>query len=253
MSKDKRKSKSLLLRILTNKDIQKSVIFFTIALILSFASIQTVTETDRTPSGQVEEDETAFESIYYPTMMDLINATLELKAEETANTSFELLDEDLGILYSSTIELEEGEEKEKYLPDLRDFDRGNSPSYLNLTVENGTLSYTYIVSYSRSPYGLLSLPAIFLAFLGLVFGFKGKGHILGEIKERKLEEKEREKTTERVESKEDISHSEDVIYNGGGQKGDKSIEDTEKGDASHVDFMGISREDNEESDGDEEV
>jgi len=246
---------SLLIRILSDKDIQKAIAFFSIALILAFAAVTTTTETDQLRRGVSADDDdrdftTEFVNIHYPTFLDLRNSTLEFIAKET-NTSFslEILDSDLEHLWSRSYSLDEGEKESEYLPDLDGVNSENPPSYLNFNVTEGNLSYTYTVSYSRTPYGLLSLPAAFFTLLGMVFGFRGKGVILGEIKRKQMMEKEnkkkeeREKKTEK-ESSEDDEYSGEVIYES--KEREESGQKGEKGDASHIDFMGIPEEDKDD-------
>jgi len=246
---------SLLIRILSDSDIQKAIAFFSIALILAFAAVTTTIETDQL-RDEISADDgdrdftTEFESIYYPIFLDLRNSTLDFIAKETnTNFSLEILDSDFEHLWSRSYTLEEGEKESEYLPDLDGIDQENPPNYLNFNVTEGNLSYTYTVSYSRSPYGLLSLPAALFTLLGMVFGFRGKGVILGEIKRKQMRKKEKERREEREkknekEDNEDGGYSREVIYEG--EKREKSDQQRKKGDASHIDFMGLPEEDKDD-------
>ncbi len=239
---------SLLIRIFSDKDIQKAIAFFSIALILAFAAVTTTTETDQTP-GEISADDgdadftIKNEPIYYPRLIALKNSTLELRAEETyTNLSLEIRDSDFESLWDNSYELAEDQEVSLYLPDLRGIDQENSPNFLSFNVTEGNLTYTYTVSYSHSPYGLLSLPAAFFTLIGVVFGFKGKAVILGEIKRRQMEEEEKKKKGKEKESSKGDEYAREVIYDGE----EESDQQREKGDASHINFMGVPEEDKDD-------
>lgn len=240
--------RGLLIRIFSDKDIQIAVALFAIALILAFAAVTTTTETERLRDIlETEDDEPEFtrEEIYYPGLLDVSNATLEFIAEGgDTNFTVELLNSDFDPLWSNTYELEEGEGVNESVPDLHGIDSEDPPEHLEISnVTGGNLIYTYTVSYSRSPYGLLSIPAMIITLIGMVFGFRGHTVILGEIKRKKMLEKEKEKKEERAEREEGESEEADeklgeVIYED--EDGERS---QEKGDGSHVDFMGIPSDD----------
>jgi len=240
---------SLLIRILSDSNIQKAIAFFSIALILAFISVTTVTETNQI-RDEIGVEDPGFYKIDYPTLLELRNSTLEMKAEEeNTNFSLEILASDLQILWSNNYTLAENEEKSEYIPDLEGIEPESSPTYLNFNVTEGNLTYMYTVSYSRSRYGLLSLPAAFFTLIGMVFGFKGKAVILGEIKRKQMIEEEKKKKEERKKGKEKEDSEGDeyggeVIYEG--EKTEEGYQQREKDNSSHINFMGIPEEDNDD-------
>jgi len=240
---------SLLIRILSDSDIQKAIAFFSIALILAFISVTTVTETNQI-GDEIGVEDPGYYKIDYPTLLELRNSTLEMKAEqENTNFSLEILASDLEILWSNNYTLAENEEKSEYLPVLEGIEPESSPTYLNFNVTEGNLTYIYTVSYSRSRYGILSLPAAFFTLVGMVFGFKGKAVILGEIKRKQMIEEDKKKKEDRKKNKEkEYSEGDEyggeVIYEG--EKSEESYKQREKGDASHINFMGLPKEDRED-------
>ncbi len=226
------KERGLLKRILSNKDIQKGIAFFSIALILAFSAVIPVTE-EEFNENTIEDD--AMEQINFPGYR-VHDAILNITQ---GTTNLAIQDFQGNVLLNETVS--EGDSI-----DLTDIDSPRDPNLLVFTNVQGNLTYTYDLQYSRRPYGLLSLPAAFFTLIGMVFAFKGKGLILGEIKQRKMEEEARKKQEERddVEEK-DKSTGEDeisgeVIFEGESTR-------TKKGEADHINFMGLPDEDDEDS------
>lgn len=256
---DDGKERGILVKMLTNKDIQKGIAFFSVALILAFSAILPVAEeeVDTGTVDTIEDDEDPqpeYVSIYYPGYQ-VTNATLELdidsigeEGNDNATSRIGILDHQFDILHEENITSEESRTWE-----ITEKNLGRAPS--RIYFENISLSYTYTLNYERRPYGLLSLPAIFLTLIGMIFAFRGKAVILGEIKQKQMEEeakKEQEEREDRSDEEdksestleEEVEKEEEVIYSG--EDGTE-----EKGDAEHVNFMGILEED-EEEDGSED-
>ncbi len=235
------KDRGLLIRILSSKDIQKGIAFFTIALILAFAAVLPVTGEDAVSEQEIEGDE-HFEEIPYPGYR-VYNATLELSTTRRVDLRIkDSLEEDAEVLMDE-IRVQEGEDK---IIDLTEIDSERVPRVLHFYYISGSLNYTYTVEYARRPYGLLSLPAGLFTLIGMVFAFKGKGIILGEIKRKQMEDEARKREEEREEEKkrEKSTRGEEiegeVIFEGEGT-------DEERGEADHVNFMGIQDEEDEEN------
>lgn len=232
----------ILIRVFSNSDIQKGFGLFAIALILAFASVMTTTETDVKGPEEIVPEDHGFKRINYPTYT-VRNATLEL--------DFDPDDEPTGAV-KAEIKILNGSydsiwrtnwyENDSLTLDMMEVD-GN-PVFLSFNVTNGNLTYTYTVTYSASPYGILSLPAALLTMIGMIYAFKGKGVILGEIKRKRMEREAKKKKEERGSdtSEEEEQMSKKVIY-GGGKEGSK------ESDADHIDFMGISKESDEDEEG----
>lgn len=319
MVDNKDKEHGLLYRIFSNKDIQKGIALFSIALIMAFSAIMPVTEgeveedsivvgyrfsLERTEYEQYLEDgpidrslEEAFEDegygLHQDTELSEADGSWYIYENDTHTYRIEIEDENLEIyeevdshqqyvrinypgynIINGTLELdfeprEEGTELRVEIQnrdfealevitltrfdnhsfiDLTEIDWRDSPRFLNITLDGGSMDYTYSIDYSRRPLRLLSLPALFFTFIGMVYAFKGKGVILGEIKRKQMEEEEREKMQERKEeiSEEDVSSGPDdreVIYEGDGTSSKES-----KGDADHISFMGLPEDEDDESD-----
>jgi len=221
MNKKNDKERGLLIRILSSKDIQKGIAFFSIALILAFAAVIPVTEEEFT-ENTIEEE--AIEEIDYPGYR-VLNATLNI-LEGSSNLSIQ--DFEGNALLNESIA--EGDSIE-----LTEIESERNPNRLVFTDIEGNLTYSYHLEYSRRPYGLLSLPAGLFTLVGMVFAFRGKGVILGEIKMKQMEEEEREKE----EKREKGEIEEEVIFEG--EDGEEK-----KGEADHINFMGVPDEEDEE-------
>ncbi|MFP4000351.1 MAG: hypothetical protein ACLFSM_02350 [Thermoplasmata archaeon] len=229
--------RGLVIRVLSSKDIQKGIAFFIIALILAFVAVTPVPAEERVSDEGIEETP-HLERISYPSYQE-VNATLEVSTTGSVNVSVHgSLGENSTVWGPKTVE--SGSET-FYLTDI---DSERVPRWLNFTDLEGNLTYTYTVQYSQNPYGLLSLPAAFFALLGMIFAFRGQGAILGEIKKKQMEEEARKKEKEREEvSDEEKAKSKEieseVIY-------EREESEGEKGEADHINFMGLPDEENEE-------
>lgn len=237
MNKKDDDRKGLLRRIFSNKDIQKGIAFLSVALILAFSAVIPVTEND-VVQNTIEEDDV--ENIHYPGYR-VINATLEVSTTNFVHVSIqdvernELYEEDVGGDIgggSTVIDLTEVAPNSERDPEFIVFDE-----------VTGELNYTYDLSYSRRPLTLLSLPAVFFLFVGMVFAYRGKGVILGEIKmskQREEAEEEGEQARKEESGSEEGSEGEEheVVYEGESEK--------KQADGSHVNFMGIPDEEDEE-------
>ncbi|MEF8873969.1 MAG: hypothetical protein V5A88_04775 [Candidatus Thermoplasmatota archaeon] len=249
MNDESDEERGILIRILANEDIQKGIAFFSIALILAFSAILPVPE-EEVETGRVNttDGEPEHEKIYYPGYR-VRNATLELNIssiveDHTATSRVSLLDYDFNTLYQENITSNESRSWE-----ITEKDLPRDPTWIYF--ENISLNYTYTLKHESRPYSLLSIPAIIFTLVGMVFAFKGKGIILGEIKQKQIEEEARKKREERKkESEKDKRKNlteeeieEEVIYSG-----EDSMEESmeKKGDAEHINFMGVPDEDDEE-------
>ncbi|MBS3781555.1 MAG: hypothetical protein KGY66_01780 [Candidatus Thermoplasmatota archaeon] len=243
MSNKADKERGILIRILSSKDIQKGVAFFSIALILAFTAVIPVTEKEIVREEEIKEAP-HIKEIPYPSYR-VINATLEVSTTGKVNVSLQnsLLGNDTRVWGPETVG--SGNETGNETFDLTEIDLEGVPRWLNFTDIQGNLNYTYTVEYSHNPYGLLSLPAGLFTLIGVVYAFRGKGVILGEIKRKQMEDEARKKEKEREEKAEEEKSSEEeeiegeVIFEG---------EDTheEKDEADHIDFMGVPDEDEED-------
>ncbi len=248
-----KKSKgSLVVRIISNPDIQKGFVLFALALILAFSAVITTVEDDTDKDSIEPDDQGLVKDIRYPHLRNVENSTLELRGEEETNLSLRILNTNFQpISLPGTWADETGErinltiaEDENRSLDLTELD--DIPRHFDFNVTEGNLTYVYYVSYATSPYGILSLPAILLTIIGMVYAFKGKGALLGEIKERQIEEEERKikaRRQKKYEKGKDREHFEDVIYEGEKKEGKPS---------DHVNFMGIP-EGSEEDEEDQEA
>lgn len=235
--------RGLLIRIFSSKDIQKGMAFFSIALILAFAAVIPVTDVDVVSEKDISGPHHLKEIPY--SGYNVINATLEMSTTGRANLSIQdSLGEDAQVLLKESVS--KGENETIYLTE-KEFSK--NPRWLNFTSVEGNLTYTYTFKYSHNPYGLLSLPAGFFTLVGMVFAFRGKGVILGEIKRKQMEEERRKKLEEREEkADEEISIEEEEIEGEVIYEGEDS--DKEKSETDHINFMGIpDEEDEEESEG----
>lgn len=241
MNKKDDKERGILIRILTNSEIQKGIAFFSIALILAFSAIIPVVE-EEIDTGMVDaiNDGPELISIYYPGYR-VTNATLDLNFSsiedtDTGTSRISILDHQYRILFEENITSNENKSWE-----LAELDLDRDPNWISF--ENISLEYTYTVIHESRPYGLLSLPALFFTFVGMVFAFRGKGIILGEIKRKQMEEERKKKVEEREEKTEEektIKEDEiegEVIFGGDEEK---------EGEADHINFMGVPDEEDEE-------
>jgi len=249
MENDKQDERGILLRIISNPDIQKGFVFFALALILAFSAVITTVEEDVDSDTFSPEDHGLVTNINYPRMREIDEATLEIRSDEEleSEATIRILDSDYEPIFlpeewtTSDRESMDLSEVENISLDLTLLDE--DPRHFSFNVTEGSLTYTYTVSYPRKPYGLLSLPAALFTLIGMVYAFKGKGAILGEIKRRQME-KETEKMREKKEEEkdEDKEISEDVIYEGTGS--------SKKGqEAEHINFMGVPDDSEEEKEG----
>jgi len=248
MNKEDDKERGILIRILSNKDIQKGIVFFVAALILAFVAVTPATSTNVEEDTIKEDEDAPNVQINYP-IYDVINATLELEivSEEEGRAYIEIQNETNEVLEEKTLTRSGAQE----IIDLEVVaeDSGEIPAWLSFNVSEGQLRYAIIFTYTGSPYGILSLPAALFTLIGMVYAFKGKGVILGEIKRKQMEEEARMQQEERKKEfgSEQSTGEEgiegDVIY---GENG--ADEPTEKkGEADHINFMGIpDEEDNDE-------
>ncbi len=242
---DKKEDRGLLIRILSDRNIQLGFAFLTIALILAFVGAISELRTS-TVSGDVGVED-KWDKIYYP--YNAINSTLKLKYDSNGTNEEALIWFEDGYPYrndSKVIGIRDPEsgfvkenitlkDDESTKLDLENLER--TPTTINFNFTEGSLEYNYTVNYANKPYGLLSLPAMFFLLLGMVFAFRGKGVILAEIKRKKMEEEQDEKG-KRKEKKlaEEKTEEENVVYEG----------ESGGGEADHIDFMGMSQEDEEE-------
>ncbi len=322
MSGKDEKEEGILVRILKNKDIQKAVVFFSIALILAFTAILPIAQEEvKADTVDTIDGGTENESIYYPgyrvgsAILELnftsiagylfsldhteyeeyieegpVDKTLrevfedeDHRLEDDANLSEESdiwfiyenetreyrieIDEEKGYMnivktdaFTSRVSILDSRFNTLYYENITSdesmtwniTEKGlvRSPSWLSF--ENVSLNYTYTLNYESRPYSLLSLPAIFFTFVGMVFAFRGKGMLLGEIKQKQMEEEAKRKREESEESDEDDTGAdsvaegideEDVIYEG---ESPSTSETEKKEEAEHIDFMGIPDEDDSE-------
>ncbi len=228
MSEKNDKDRGLILRILSNKDIQKGIAFFSLALILAFAAVIPVAE-EEFNQNTIEEE--GVEEINFPGYR-VHNATVNI-LEGSSNLIVQ--DFDGNELFNESVSAGNS-------IDLTDLDGNRDPNLLVFRdIGENNLTYSYILEYSRRPYGLLSLPAAFLTLIGMVFAFKGKGIILGEIKSKQMEEKRKKEEREKEEKiTEEKDLGEEVIF-------EKEDSHEEKGEADHINFMGVPKEDDEEN------
>ncbi|MFW6065125.1 MAG: hypothetical protein ACOC8Y_06085 [Candidatus Natronoplasma sp.] len=243
MNKKDDKERGILIRILSNKDIQKGIVFFVAALILAFVAVTPATSTNVEEETISEEEYTPNVPINYP-IYDVINATLELEIiSDSGDAEIEIQNETHAVLESEI--LEGGGDLEIIDLEALAEEEGEVPSWLNFTNINGELRYAIIFTYIGSPYGLLSLPAALFTLIGIVFAFKGKGVILGEIRRKQMEEEARKQEEERKEDSESEKSADEtkiegeIIY-----EGDETPK--KKDEADHINFMGIPSEDDDD-------
>ncbi len=257
MQDNKEDEKGILIRILSNPDIQKGFAFFGLALILAFSAVVTTVEEDVDRDTIGPDDNGLVINIHYPRLREIDNASLEMKGDDDdeskatikiLNSTYDpiSLPQEWTTGDSQSMNLTEVENKSLDLRLLED-----TPRHFSFNVTEGNLTYTYTVSYPSKPYAILSLPAALLTLIGMVYAFKGKGVILGEIKRRQAEKEARKKKEERGKEKEeeDVEEesetSKDVIYEGtGAEKGG--------GEADHLDFMGVTDDSKDEEDEEKE-
>ncbi|MBS3816024.1 MAG: hypothetical protein KGY76_00485 [Candidatus Thermoplasmatota archaeon] len=230
--------RGILIRIISNKDIQKGFGLFAIALILAFTSVTTTIETD-VKDEEVGPEEESFERIHYP-RYTVRNATLELDFEPDGDSTTHS-EAEIKVLNASYDDIWETTWNQNFSRTIDMTDLDGTPYYLSFNVTNGTLTYSYSVTYPNKPYSILSLPAIVFTLVGMVYAFKGRGVILGEIKMKRMEEERKKQMEKRKEEKEETSEEEDedeesrkVIY-----EGDKDETGSKKGGADHINFMGL--------------
>ncbi len=241
MNKDNDKERSLLIRILSNGDIQKGMVFFVAALILAFVAVTPATSTNVTEGTREEDGFQENERINYP-VYDIINATLELEIISDSGSANVQIENETHVALNEYSLIGGGDQEIIDLVNLAD-ETEQTPAWLNFTVEEGILQFSLIFTYTGSPYGILSLPAALFTLIGMVYAFKGKGVILGEIQMKKMEEEARKQQKEGARDiVEEESRSEEgtdkVIYDG-----DDTTE--HKGEADHINFMGIPDEEEE--------
>ncbi|MFP3871652.1 MAG: hypothetical protein ACOCTR_02395 [Candidatus Natronoplasma sp.] len=248
MKKEEKGERGLIVRILSNPDIQKGLVFFAVALILAFSAVITTVEED-VDKGTIGSDEIGLvTNINYPRFMELDNATLRLEGDEEVRTEATIrilnsnyenitLPEGWTSGRRTIMDLSEVENKTLDMTSLKE-----RPRHISFNVTQGNLTYTYTVSYPTKPYSILSLPAAALTLIGMVYAFKGKGVILGEIKRKQMEKEQKER------EKKDLKSRDEVVYEGdGSEKG--SMDKDKSGEADHIDFMGVpdgSEEDEED-------
>jgi len=244
MNKDDDKERSLLIRILSNGDIQKGMVFFVAALILAFVAVTPATSTNVTEGTREEDGFQENERINYP-VYDIINATLELEIISDSGSANVQIQNETREYVLDEFSLSGGGDQEIIdLVSLAD-ETEQTPAWLNFTVDEGTLQYSVIFTYTGSPYGILSLPAALFTLIGMVYAFKGKGVILGEIQMKQMEEEARKQQEERAgDIVEEEGYSEEETDNEVIYEGDETTE--HKGEADHINFMGIPDEDDEE-------
>jgi len=225
------KERGLLTKILSNKDIQKGIAFFSVALILAFAAVIPVTEEEFT-ENTIQEDGDV-EQINFPGYR-VLNATLNILQ---GSTNLVIQDFEGNELLNESVSAGDSLE-------LTEIDSRRDPNLLVFTNIRGNLTYTYDLVYSRRPYGLLSLPAGLFTLIGMIFAFKGRGFIQGEIERKRMEEEEKKKQDEReeLEEKEKITMEEEI-------EGEVIFEGSEAktGEADHINFMGVPDEEDEDS------
>lgn len=242
MKKKNNEERGMIVRILTNPDIQKGFSLLALALLLAFSAVISTVSEEVEEKGTISEDDDEADKlitgINYPSMRTIENATLEIEADDEVDFEVKILDSEWKPLYN---------ESNRYKIDLTELE--GTPNHFSFNVLEGNLTYIYTIAYVSRPYGLLSIPAVFVLLLGMIYSFKGKGVILGEIKRKKMEQEHREKRKERKKSKgegttkekstdSDSAPGDKVIYSG-----DKK---EKRGDADHVNFMGVPDESEDE-------
>jgi len=242
MNKDDDKERSLLIRILSNGDIQKGIVFFVAALILAFVAVTPATSTNVTEGTREEDGFQENEQITYP-VYDIINATLELEIISDSGSANVQIENETHVALNEYSLIGGGDQEIIDLVNLAD-ETEQTPAWLNFTVEEGILQFSLIFTYTGSPYGILSLPAALFTLIGMVYAFKGKGVILGEIQMKKMEEEARKQQKEGARDiVEEEGYSEEETDNEVIYEGDDTTE--HKGEADHINFMGIPDEEEE--------
>ena len=242
MNKDNDKERSLLIRILSNGDIQKGLVFFIAALILAFVAVTPATSSNVIEGTRDEDGFQQNEQINYP-IYDIINATLELEITSDDGDAIIEIQNQTHVALGEYRLRGGGDEETVDLMNLAD-ETDKVPAWLNFTVNEGTLKYSIIFTYTGSPYGILSLPAALFTLIGMVYAFKGKGVILGEIQMKQMEEEARKQQEDKKNDFEGKESKEEVIDDNVIYDGDDTTE--HKGEADHINFMGIPDEDEEE-------
>ncbi|MFW6196549.1 MAG: hypothetical protein ACOC5D_04350 [Thermoplasmatota archaeon] len=115
--------------------------------------------------------------------LGLVNASLELQGEsEDTNVTVSILNRAEQTLDSWHIE-----GKENTTVNLT----GNREiEYINFHIENGELSYDYVVTYYHQPYSILAIPAYILMWISVIILIRAIA-LMGPLRE--VEEKERDK------------------------------------------------------------
>lgn len=249
MSKKDKGERSLILRILSNRDIQIGAVLLLIAVILAFAAVVPVAG-EMNAEGVLSSDDPGFVEIDFPALRHLRNATLEVIADDDVGSAIVRVNHSADLELDS-FQLSGGQDFTKDLtnlvPEDQEFGEEN-PRFLVFEFDEGNISYDYTATYESQRYRYLSIPAGILTLIGMVFAWKGHGALKGEIIRKRMEEEAKKKKEDRQEKEDEISKKtgseekeldEDVIYEGDQEK---------RSDGSHINFMGIPSDDEGEKD-----
>jgi len=223
----KGESGSILLRILSDRNIQIGFTLLAVALILAFVGAlpERVSSTE---DGEVTQEGESFRAITQPYLPINSSMTFNYSEGESARIWFEDDEGDKIPLDERNeqyeIELGDGENHTQDLTELV-----TRPRTVHFNLTSGVLEYSHTITTETKPYGLLSFPALLFLLIGMVYAFKGKGVIAAEIKRKKMIEEEKEMKKKREEEKEEAS-DEKTIYPG----------EEKQEEGQHVDFMGMS-------------
>lgn len=254
---DKGNDRSLLRRILSDRNIQLGAVFLSLALI--FAYVGALPESgSTTDEGTIKVEDCEDSDCFREIRSSLTAVETIIEFNYTANESdpdaeaeiwfedgfpYEEDSERVRIprpgyeQYDTNITLSDGENVSQDLNELED-----RPRTVNFNLSSGELEYSHTIRYQTKPYGLLSFPALLFLLIGMVYAFKGQSVIAAEIKRKRM--REEEKAQENAEEKEEEKEQKDEEISGG--KTIYSGEDKSE-DAEHIDFMGISGSSDEEN------
>lgn len=161
------------------KVLKIGVLLVLIAVLLSIISITNDVGTT-TNEGVLEPDD----SFYYIEWKEsVINSTLDVKfvidenSTDTKTATLNVTDRDFNNL--QTINISDSEKKE--------IEIDTQARYIFPEFSEGEVQYTHEIVYYYQPYRLLSIPALILTIIGLVFSYKGRQEMFEEkYREEKL-------------------------------------------------------------------
>lgn len=184
-----------LMDLFKNRNIKIGISLLLIGVLLSFASIYSDVDKYKGPETKMEPSDAEPSLNSLAQRGNTINSTLHLKydLENYTNSTDDVNDSekaevkvsDFNFEYNRTIDIDPNESK---TVDIRE-----DIYWIQFNGNEGYVIYQQTIVYSRQPYSLLTIPALFSTIIGVVITVREKGFIRIQMEENKRKEREENK------------------------------------------------------------